>query len=233
MDRSRYEAKPGVWLDCRRAVFLEKENTLAVADLHLGYTWAHRFNGQMLPLHKADFLQERIADLLQSYKPTRVVLLGDILHQAVPITAVEKDFTELVHLITGSASLTLIRGNHDKKLAAFIKNCRLPVQVEPHASSGDVLFIHGDTTPESIEQFKLILMGHEHPAISLGDGVSTSAKFPCFLLSDGLIVLPAFCFYSSGTAFRSYPFMSAIARQATFTRSVAIMGQRLLPVPLE
>src|SRR5438105_3999820 len=96
MDKSRREVMPGVWLDCRRAVFLEKERALAVADLHLGYVWAHRFNGQMLPLHRADFPGERIGDLIKSYNPERVVLLGDILHQAVPIKAVEGIFSELL-----------------------------------------------------------------------------------------------------------------------------------------
>jgi putative SbcD/Mre11-related phosphoesterase len=233
MDSSRHEIKPGVWLDCRRAVFLENEGVLAIADLHLGYAWAHRFNGQMLPLHNADFLIGRVSDLIQTYIPKRVVLLGDILHQAVPITAVEKDFSELVQLINASALLTLVRGNHDKKLATFIKKCQLPVQLEAQAESGDSLFIHGDIAPTNIEDFKLVLMGHEHPAISLGDGVSTSARFPCFLLSERVLVLPAFSLYAAGTSFRSHRFMSRLAQEARFELAVAIMGRRLLPVPIK
>lgn len=232
VDKSRCEIFPGVWLDWRRAAFLEEAGALVIADLHLGYAWAHRFNGQMLPLHGADRAAERISEMLSAYKPKRVVLLGDVLHQAAPIQAIEKEFRELVEVISASATLTLVRGNHDKQLAAFITKCELPVQVDESVRFGDVLLVHGDRPPGEAERFKLLMIGHEHPAISLGDGVSTSAKFPCFLVSDRLIILPAFSLYSSGTSYRSYPFMSALAQGASFRKAVAIMGRKLLPVPL-
>ena len=44
------EISAGIWLDHRRAVYLEAERILCVADLHLGYAWAHRFSGQLMPL---------------------------------------------------------------------------------------------------------------------------------------------------------------------------------------
>jgi metallophosphoesterase superfamily enzyme len=77
-----------------------------------------------------------------------------------------------------------------------------------------------------------IVMGHEHPAISIGDGVTTSQKCPCFLVSDTVIVLPAFSRWAAGTDIHAHPFMSETARAAKFTRAIAICGKRLLPISL-
>ncbi|MCC6233574.1 MAG: hypothetical protein IT580_13070, partial [Verrucomicrobiales bacterium] len=41
----RMEVTPGVWLDARRAVWLEGHRALLVADVHLGYVWAERQRG--------------------------------------------------------------------------------------------------------------------------------------------------------------------------------------------
>src|ERR1041384_2514433 len=92
MDNSRLEILPKVWLDYRRAIFLEVPRLLAVADLHLGYAWAQRFNGQMLPLGGGDRLIERLTELCSVYKPDLLVLLGDIVHEAVPVTEILDEF---------------------------------------------------------------------------------------------------------------------------------------------
>ena len=88
MDKSRLEIRPKVWLDYRRAIFLEEHSVLAVADLHLGYAWAHRFHGQMLPLGGGDQLRERLTELCAYYKPRQFAFLGDIVHQAVPVAEI-------------------------------------------------------------------------------------------------------------------------------------------------
>src|SRR6185436_14629376 len=69
MDKSRLEIAPKVWLDHRRALYLEGHSVLAVADLHLGYAWAHRYHGQMLPVAAGDRLLERLTALCTYYHP--------------------------------------------------------------------------------------------------------------------------------------------------------------------
>src|SRR4051812_23136509 len=112
MDRSRLEILPKVWLDHRRALFLEEQRTLAVADLHLGYAWAHRFNGQMLPLQPRDGILERLNDLCSYYQPHAIALLGDIVHQAVPVKEIADELTELLQSLSARCSVQLILGNH-------------------------------------------------------------------------------------------------------------------------
>ena len=59
---TRFELKPDLVLDARRAVWLAAERTLVVADLHFGYVWAQRQNGQLLPLSASDDTAERLLD---------------------------------------------------------------------------------------------------------------------------------------------------------------------------
>ena len=80
MDKSRLEIMPGVWLDHRRAAYLEAERILCVADLHLGYAWAHRFSGQLMPLRNGEDLLSRLSDVCSFYKPAHLAILGDLHH---------------------------------------------------------------------------------------------------------------------------------------------------------
>src|SRR5688572_22234562 len=116
MDKSRLEIKPGVWLDHRRAAYLEAERILCVADLHLGYAWAHRFSGQLMPLRSDEDLLTRLCDLCTFYKPAHLAILGDIVHQAVPVAEITTELTTLFNGLREICGLKLILGNHDKKL---------------------------------------------------------------------------------------------------------------------
>ena len=223
------EISAGIWLDHRRAVYLEAERILCVADLHLGYAWAHRFSGQLMPLRGEEDLLSRLSDLCSFYNPAHLAVLGDIVHQAVPVAEVMQELTSLFDGLREICGLKLILGNHDKKLkklAAVISD----LEFVPQFETEKFLLTHGNTPP-SAPKDKLVLMGHEHPGISLGDGIR-SAKFPCFLVSKKVLLLPAFSLWAAGTDIRSYEFMSALAREARFTQAVAICGKKLLPVKL-
>src|SRR5688572_9920137 len=85
MKHVRLELWPGIILDARRAVFIESESVLIVADLHIGYAWAQRSRGHLLPLSPSDDTTERITELLNEYRPKTLAILGDIVHDTVPI----------------------------------------------------------------------------------------------------------------------------------------------------
>ena len=225
MDKSRLEIFPGVWLDHRRCLFLEQERVLAVADLHLGYAWAHRFHGQMMPL-QPDCIQERLLELCASYRPEVIAVLGDVVHAPVPVVEVQNELLQLVQALQAGCRVDLILGNHDRDLQKVA-----PRHVRFHRSirAGRFLLAHGhEIVPH---RDGTIIIGHEHPAISLGDGVR-SAKFPCFLLADNLIVLPAFSAWAAGSDVRTCPPNSPFLARQRSTRAVAILNDKLLPVPL-
>lgn len=228
MDFAEREIKPGIWLDSRRALFLQGPAILAISDLHLGYSWAHRYHGQLLPLQEVDHWPQRLASLCDTYQPRKIIFTGDIVHHAVPVPALQDDFRAIADFAS-RYELLLLMGNHDRHLPEL--SAPYGLHPTPCFQADGILLCHGDTAPPK-NSAQLTIIGHEHPAISLGDGVATSAKFPCFLLASNLIVLPAFSLWAAGSVFGSYPFLSPLARAATFQTAVAIMGSRLLSLPL-
>lgn len=226
MDHGQLEIRPGIWLDARRALYLEPISTLAVADLHLGYAWASRRAGALLPLANHDHTTGRLLALVDSYRPARVVLLGDITHRALPLPAIESELRGLVDAIASRAELHLIAGNHDRNLTALLGKVRPGLSLVDRLDAPPFSLFHGDT---AIGWDGLGIMGHEHPALSLPDRSGPSAKCPCFLVSDRLIVLPAFSKWAAGTCTRR--FLSPSANAAQFHTAVVILGARLLPFP--
>ncbi len=227
---SRYEVAAGITVDSHRAVWIEESGTLAIADLHLGYAWAHRHEGNLLPVVEYDNLLGRVASLLDDYPEVQqLVLLGDIVHRAVPVDAVRRELVRIIEHVTARASLRMILGNHDRGLPQLLENWSIPIPFAMHHTAGSITFVHGDIHPTEI--FPLVVMGHEHPVIALGDGIATHAYCPCFLSGPSLLVLPAFTRWSSYRGdVRSGRFLSTLAAQANFDRVVAILGNRLLPL---
>jgi hypothetical protein len=90
---------PALVLDARRAIWLAAERTLVVADLHVGYVWAQRQSGQLLPLSASDDTADRLFALAEDYDAQSIVLLGDIVHAAVSLPELWRGTRELVRAI--------------------------------------------------------------------------------------------------------------------------------------
>jgi uncharacterized protein len=236
MDRSRYELAPGLWLDARRALWLAEARLLAIADLHLGYAWAHRHGGQLMPVSAADDTPERLRALVADYDPATVVLAGDIVHRAVPVEPLKGALKNLVQCLPAGVNLTVIAGNHDRDIER-LAGMGGGLAPRSHLVTNGCVFVHGDagsieTARSAIdrarEQSGWIVMGHEHPSVMLGDGVATWQKYPCFLVCEGLIVLPAFSQWAAGNSRDDY--MSPLLECAKVKAKIAILGNRLVPL---
>lgn len=234
MNRARLELSPGVVLDARRAVFLEAERLLAIADLHLGYAWAHRHRGQLLPVSVPDDTAERLEVLISEYHPEAVALLGDIVHDAVPLPEFRTHLREFLTRLEQLVRVHLIAGNHDRALARVIDQPLLrDLQTGPHR------LLHGDGhSPESalaiLDQVAnsngLLIIGHEHPAIGISDRVAHRVRVPCFLSAPRLLVLPAFSAWAAGCEIRRGEFLSPFPELAAAEKAIAILAGKLLPV---
>lgn len=238
MTHARLEISPGLWLDARRAVWIEEHRALLVADLHLGYVWAHRAQGNMLPISVADDTLDRLQLLALEYAPCEIIVLGDIIHAAVMEAAVIDELTRL-HTLAPHATVRLIAGNHDAKLAPMLERAGLDVPLVREFMLGNDLLLHGDLGDEAMAEERCraivdgggrVIIGHEHPALTLSDGVATSLRCPCFLAADDVLVLPAFSPWSAGTNVRHGVFLSPYIRRANVTQTIAIVGNRLLPM---
>ena len=229
-----------VVLDARRAMVLPSEGLLALADLHLGYSWVQRRRGALMPLTTPETTATRVAALLIDHRPRHLVILGDLVHQATRQQGVEEALDQLARAIPPEVTWTVCTGNHDRNLGRLLERLPRSVQLVSSVSMGGCLLHHGDTAPvrnpletfslEGAEAFQII--GHEHPALRLGDGVATEAKVPCFMVSREVLVVPAFSDWAAGCDIQRGTFLGPIANGTRFHTAHACMGPRLLEIPL-
>jgi putative SbcD/Mre11-related phosphoesterase len=222
-----------IHLDVRRAAWLPASRCLVVADLHLGRAWVQRARGQLVPVSAGEDSLPRLASLTQDYQPDRLVVVGDIVHAALPVPGVEAMVRELASLATHKTRLELCLGNHDRRLGDLLAAWRIPVTVHTQVVLPEAVLFHGDVEPDRGDSGdRWFLQGHEHPAVVLGDGVASSAKVPCFLSGPRHLVLPAFSQGSTGCAIGRDPFLATPARGARLDTVIACLGKRLLRIPL-
>jgi metallophosphoesterase superfamily enzyme len=181
----RRQVLPEVWLDARRAVWLERPRLLVVADLHWGYAASHRAEGNLLPLWGDDDIAARLRTLLADYEPAGMVWLGDSLHTLAGRAAAEA-------FLRASGTETLVlAGNHDR---------RWKLAGAAIAERDGFFFHHGDAEPGPIVPASCLeLLGHHHPAATWGDGAGSHLKLPALVASPRRLILPAFSPWASGT----------------------------------
>lgn len=229
----------GLTLDARRAAFLPSFSVLAVADLHLGYAWAQRTRGLLLPVSTPDLSVPRLAALVNDYAPETVVLLGDIVHRAVALPALQAALTGLCDALAGRRILFCL-GNHDRQIERLVADWKLPVSVTSEYRLGRFRLRHGDDRATAVDsssfalegESPLAVIGHEHPALELGDGVASRTRAPCFLVSGEVVILPAFSDWAAGCVVGRDSFLGTTARSTRFRTAYACLGPRLLPIPL-
>lgn len=179
------------WVSSERCLWWEEENTMIVADLHLGKTGHFRKEGIGIPgaVYKADL--QRLMAQLYFFKADRLIIVGDFTHSVVNneldhFKKWRKDFS-LLHI-------DLIRGNHD--ILADDWYADADVQVVPwHLDQGPFCFRHDlkvkkDEPAPAAGQY--LIAGHLHPAITIRGKGRQSLRFPCFYFTPGFAVLPAF-----------------------------------------
>jgi putative SbcD/Mre11-related phosphoesterase len=221
-------------------VWLAAERTLLVADLHLGYAWAHRRAGHLLPIIAHSETLPRLAALLDAYQPVRTVLLGDIVHDAVDVEPLTVELRQLCTHFASRTELVLIAGNHDRRLKPLLETNSIDLPLVRELQLGPHRLVHGDGVDLDAARRELALAhrlggfvfcGHEHPAITLSDRVASYAKCPCFVEGDGLLMLPAFSEWAAGNNIRHRDHLSNYLQAAEIRSVTAIVADKLLALP--
>lgn len=186
------------------------KNTLIISDLHIGYEAYLNKKGVLVPRVHFEKQKKRLIKLFRDLKPKLVILNGDIKHEFGTINSQEwKDTYEIIEMIKRVADLIMIKGNHDKITEVIAK--KKDVKVVDHYIIDDVYICHGDFIPRDIDKAKTIIIGHEHPAITLKDEAK-SEKFKCFVKckykNKDLYVLPSFNLVNEGSDIQEHEFMS-------------------------
>ncbi len=216
----RFDPSGGLWLD--------DGPTLILADLHLGYAWAQRRRGGLGPVVEGGS-QQRLWQLVDSLRPRRVVLLGDIVHAPRPSPDERATIQQTLQGLADRAELICVMGNHDR---AFPSDFPAFPAVSEWRSPG-VLALHGDRLPAGPEPGVATVVGHFHPAIRIKTASGASHRLKAFLQGGELVVLPAFSPFAAGTDMRrDMPPELRAWFGALPVRALVTDGQRLLPVSL-
>lgn len=185
------------WVSPERCLLWEEENTLIVADLHLGKSGHFRKSGIGIPqsIYKADL--QRLMAQLYLYKVDRLIIAGDLTHSTANkeldlFLKWRKDFS-LLHI-------DLVKGNHDILADSWYEEAAIKVSTWK-MKTGPFIFLHDlkaekDLTEEERGLYRFT--GHLHPAINIKGKGKQSLKFPCFYFTKEYCILPAFSRFTAG-----------------------------------
>ena len=162
-----------------RSIFWDKEKSLILSDLHLGKTAHFRKNGIALPNGVIEKDLENLQKLIEHYQPEKIIIVGDLFHAELnsEIEIFRKWFEDF-----NTIKWLLVKGNHDRFSEEF------GMEETEIYETETLIFSH-----ESLDSLqKSQIGGHIHPGISLIAQNRQKLKFPCFLVSENQIILPAF-----------------------------------------
>lgn len=147
-----------------------RERVLIVADLHIGWEVALAEQGIHVP-SQTPKIKERLLQLVDLYKPTTLLFLGDVKHTIARVELEEwRDIPDLFEaLIQKVGEVKVVLGNHDGTLEPL-----LPSKVEIIPSSGiallDAGLFHGNAWPApELLQCRSLVIGHLHPTVAFRD----------------------------------------------------------------
>ena len=180
-------------------------NALAVADMHLGYEGVMAKGGTMVPKVNFRKMTDMLSKALLKTGARSIIIDGDIKNEFSTVDI--EEFNELYDFIQFAKSkgvhLVLIKGNHDNFVERYKEQFKLEIYRQEAMIDG-YLFFHGEELPSKIpSKAKLLVMGHEHPAIAIYNAIGRKEKLRCFLYGSykgkRLLVLPAINYFASGT----------------------------------
>ena len=214
------EVLPGVRITQDFALWLPGERTLAISDLHLGYEGAMQEAGVAIPRRQKRVMLERLGRLLDRYEPRRVIVDGDFKHEFSRNLEEEwKDVQDVLDFLCERTTPVLVRGNHDNYLMQILAKKGLDL-LRSYACGG-FTFVHGHDDPGVSGP---LVLGHEHPAVKLRDGLGATFSLPAFVVHRDVILLPAFSPLALGVDVTERPKMSPLLadRDLTDARIYAI-----------
>ncbi len=183
-----------VLLDSRLALFHEEEKWLAVADLHFGFELSQRMAGNLFPLWGMQSIETRLRELLRDYQPSKLILVGDLVHDK----SGEHEFFSLITRLREQCDVILIGGNHDIAINRQRSNTACSrFHLVDSFSTERFEFHHGNC--ERKRNGRIQIIGHFHPAATLRDGAGLRLKFPALVQETNCWILPAFSPWAAGT----------------------------------
>lgn len=188
-------------------LWLKESKILAITDLQLGYEEYMNNQGVMMPRVNYKEIIEHLEKIFKELKDIeKVIINGDLKHEFGTISEQEwREVMKILAFIGGHCKeVIIVKGNHDTIIKPIAEMKKIKVVDFYKVEKEKVLFVHGHKEPakELLKDIDRIIIGHEHPAVKITDGVKQE-KYKCFLKGTykkkELIVLPSFNFVALGT----------------------------------
>ena len=201
-------------VDSLPLLYLPSKDLLVLSDLHLGLEENMTSKGSYVPQFQLEDIIEDINFAKKLTNADKILINGDLKNEfSRSHFAEKKEIRELINeLEQNFDQIFLIKGNHDTAMDKLLEEFN--VEFADYKVLDNILFTHGHKLVENLEglsvgDFDTIVLGHEHPALSLVDDVGVKEKVDCFLYGESdlgnLVVLPAFAKVSSGTRINETP----------------------------
>ena len=171
------------------ALWLERESTLVVADLHFekGSSYAARF-GQMLPPYDTRETLDRLDREIALLAPERLVFLGDSFHDGDGEARLADDDARRLEGLARGRDLVWAVGNHDADGPKV-----LPGEIIGEAEVSGLTLRHEPLPGIQLGE----VAGHLHPCAKVSSGRATVRR-RCFVTDGQRLVLPAFGAFTGG-----------------------------------
>ena len=219
-------------IDGLAAAYIKSIKSMVVSDLHLGYESHMAKRGVFVPKVNLKKITKDMEAVASKRDVNSVIVVGDIKNE---FSNVEQDeFNELYDIIRfcreKKLGLVLVKGNHDNFIDRYRDSLNLKTYTG-EAIIGDYLFFHGDRLPKLSGKgnIKMLISGHEHPAIGIVNPIGRTEKLRCFLIGKykgaRLIVLPAISYFATGSDINLQPqsrLLSPVLRKMDINSAHAI-----------
>lgn len=211
-------------------LYFKKEKALVLADVHMGYEEALNKQGILVPRFQYAETVKHLEGILSGFKVNKIIINGDLKHEFGTISETEWRHTlRLLDLLSEHCrKIILIKGNHDTILGPIAEKRGL--DVKKNYVIGRTMIFHGNKIPtgEKFDSMKRIVIGHEHPAVSLYKN-GRLEKFKCFLKGKWkkkeLIVMPSFNLVTEGTDVLNEELLSPFLKQDISKFQVFIVSE--------
>ena len=217
------EWTPGRWFHPEGCLWLDRDRTLVIADVHLGYSFAQRRRGELGP-PVDEVTAARLNRVVTELAPETVLFLGDLVHAPRPSPDERALIERTIGQLAERAKLVNIPGNHDRRMAREFSS--LPMDFTLEYESGGLYLVHGDRPPPRAPW----VAGHLHPVWGFRDRGGARQRVRVFVESHGNLILPAFSPFAAGHDLRkSLPdFWRPLLRGSTVL--YAATGEAVIPL---
>lgn len=184
------------------------DSALIITDIHIGFEEALNKQGILMPRFQFPEIIERMNKIfryLGNKKFSKVIVNGDLKHEFGTISVQEwRNVLRFLDFLGRHCNETvIIKGNHDTALRPIAekRGIKLADDIEIKYKKNSILVTHGDKIPANTEKYSAIIIGHEHPAVSLKHG-SRAELYKCYLVGKykktNLIVQPSLNLVNEG-----------------------------------